>query len=459
MGIIFSVFIFPWMAASEDTTPVLEIHVIGNKTTRENIILRELTFEVGDIITYPDLNEKIERSRNNLLNTRLFNFVEITYQNLTDGIIVKISVVERWYIWPVPIFEHADRNLPAWLRDPEFERLNYGAFLNWNNFRGRKEFLSLKARFGYREQFALGYNKPNLDQEQKHGFSINLNKFRQHEAQIGTEEDIPVFFRESDRYLLETASASLGYIYRPGLYQRHAFFVNYNESLFSNDSLRNDFLGFDESRKSRWVSLNYMLDLDYRDSRPYPLEGFWFNLNFLRRGLGLFDDFEYGKNILSLTGSYHNRLLPRLYHEHAAKVRLTRDEYLPVLFREGLGYSTTLRGFEYYTIEGNSYFINVNALRYELLPQTDYQLKFVPWKQFNKIHFSLYANLFFDMAYIENDFFNHNSNNLGNTLLYSSGLGIDLVTYYDQVYRFEVTRNSLSEWGIYIHLEVPFSRW
>ena len=48
---------------------------------------------------------------------------------------------------------------------------------------------------------------------------------------------------------------------------------------------------------------------------------------------------------------------------------------------------------------------------------------------------------------------------LVNDFLYSTGIGFDLVTYYDQVYRLEFTLNNLGEPGIYLHLETPFRRW
>jgi hypothetical protein len=63
------------------------------------------------------------------------------------------------------------------------------------------------------------------------------------------------------------------------------------------------------------------------------------------------------------------------------------------------------------------------------------------------------------MAWVDASSASENGNNLNNKLLWSTGLGLDLLSYYDQVYRLEFTYNSLGEAGIYLHLETAFSRW
>ena len=55
--------------------------------------------------------------------------------------------------------------------------------------------------------------------------------------------------------------------------------------------------------------------------------------------------------------------------------------------------------------------------------------------------------------------YEYDNNSLVNDFLYSTGIGFDLVTYYDQVYRLEFTLNSLGKTGIFLHLETPFRRW
>lgn len=449
----------PQYGQGEDYLVVDRISIDGNKVTKEKIILRELSFEVGDTILKSGIMEELATSRNNLQNTLLFNFVYMDFMPEGNRIEVRIRVVERWYIWPIPIFEHAERNFPAWLRDPDFEKLNYGLLLDWNNFRGRRETLELKARLGYKEQFAIGYNKPNLDKDQKHGISVALNSFRQNEVILRTKDNKPVYLEDGGSYLSRSISPGLTYTYRPAFYLRHNFSLAYSHIYFGADSLTEEYLGIPTENRIDWFSAAYSIEFDNRDYKIYPLHGYLLRLVLLRRGLGLMKDFKYGKNYMTLVATQHYPIAGRFYFENALKVNLTRDENFPYLFRKALGYDTNLRGFEYYLVDGNSYMASANNLKFNIMERKTFTLGFIPWEQFNKIHFSLYTNLFVDVGYVQGKFYNIDGNNLVNKFLWSTGAGLDLLSYYDQVYRLEFTWNSLGEFGVFLHLETPFNRW
>jgi hypothetical protein len=47
-------------------------------------------------------------------------------------------------------------------------------------------------------------------------------------------------------------------------------------------------------------------------------------------------------------------------------------------------------------------------------------------------------------------------NTLGNALLFGYGAGVDIVTYYDVVVRFEYTFNRRGENGFFLHMGAPF---
>ena len=85
---------------------------IGNKVTKSAIIMRELLFAINDTLSKIDLDKKVIKSRENLLNTSLFNFVRIdTLAIEKNKLDVYITVSERWYTLPLPILEVADPNL------------------------------------------------------------------------------------------------------------------------------------------------------------------------------------------------------------------------------------------------------------------------------------------------------------------------------------------------------------
>ena len=74
---------------------ISELVIRGNKITRENIILRELAFQKGDTILLSEIDEKIKRSRENLLNTSLFNYVTITSEKTEAGNVSVDILVEK----------------------------------------------------------------------------------------------------------------------------------------------------------------------------------------------------------------------------------------------------------------------------------------------------------------------------------------------------------------------------
>lgn len=456
---VFLFFAVPQYGQRENYLIIDSISITGNRVTKEKIILRELTFSVGDTIMKSVIMEELAESKNNLQNTLLFNFVYMDFMPEGNRIEVRIQVVERWYIWPIPIFEHAERNLPTWLRDPEFDKLNYGLLLNWNNFRGRKETLQLKARLGYKEQYAVNYNIPYLDREQKHGMDIGVNRFRQNEIILRTENNQPVFLQDGDGYINRSFSSNITYSYRPQYYFRQSASFAYSRMYFGADSLREEYMGNHNTGTKQWFSVVYNIEYDNRDYKVYPLDGYYFRLSFLQRGLGIISDFDYDKTYLTFAATHHHKIKGRLYFENAGKIRLTRDENVPYIFRQALGYDTNIRGFEFYLVDGNSYFVSSNNLKLNLLERHTFNIPIIPWEQFNKIHFSLFSNIFFDMGYVQGEFYNINGNDLTNKFIWSTGLGLDLLSYYDQVYRLEFTYNSLRDFGVFLHMETPFRKW
>ena len=99
---LFTQLVFP---QQEDLITVGKISVSGDKITHKPIIFRELEFKEGETLSEIQLDNKIELSRQNLLNQSLFNFVFIDKKKIGNIIDIEIRVIERWYIWPIPLLE------------------------------------------------------------------------------------------------------------------------------------------------------------------------------------------------------------------------------------------------------------------------------------------------------------------------------------------------------------------
>ena len=67
----------------------------------------------------------------------------------------------------------------------------------------------------------------------------------------------------------------------------------------------------------------------------------------------------------------------------------------PFINTRGLGYGReAIRGYEYYVIDGQRYFLTRNNIKFELMSKKVVQAGFIPLNKFNTIPFSFYLNLF-----------------------------------------------------------------
>ena len=88
---------------SKDLIRINSIEINGNKKTKDYIILNELAFKVDNRLSIKELEQKITESEENLINLKLFNFVDITSIIDQKNVTIVIDIVERWYVWPYPI--------------------------------------------------------------------------------------------------------------------------------------------------------------------------------------------------------------------------------------------------------------------------------------------------------------------------------------------------------------------
>lgn len=436
---------------------VQDITLEHNQVTHDEIIFRELLFESGDTLTVDHFVGLLRQSRQNLLNTSLFNFVEVMADvDESHTAQVHISFVERWYLWPFPILELGDRNLNTWLGNPRISRLNYGLKVIHENFRGRKETLSLLLRFGYKQNYSLSYIKPYINKAQTLGFVLDMGFNMSRELAYATLNNRQLFHREPSDLIYKQFFVNPGLTYRPAMFSTHTFSMGFTRYEFADTLLALNPL-FTPERQTRvqYFVLSYLYKNDHRDIRAYPLEGYYLDARLSRMGLGLIPKGKMDITMLEASARRFLKLAPRWYLAGGFTSKLSTGSSISYFNQQGLGFEGNLvRGFEDYVVDGQHFLVIKSNLKYALVPQRTTQIDFIDNPRFSLIHYAIYLNLYADAGMVHDRLFN-DFNSLSNQWLGGTGLGLDFVTYYDRVFRVEWSFNSLGESGLFFHLVAP----
>lgn len=436
------------------------IFIIGNRITRDQIVLRELSLKQGDLIWSADLPDVLDRDKKKLINTRLFNKVELKALELEQGKIdLLIDVDERWYTFPVPLLELSDRNFNEWWHNynHDFRRVNYGLRLYQYNMRGRNETLRFLAQFGFQRRFELQYRFPFIDKRQKHGLSV---EFRFHEPKNLAFQtyDHKYEFLKSENILRRDRIAGLTYTYRKSFYNTHTFRVEYVNS-FVKDTVRtlnpNYFHGEGAQQEYGWIG--YGFNADRRDIQAYPLKGFQFGAGMVKYGLTGKDDVD--KFEINLFYTKYFDLGRNFYLSNNANAYWSTPDEVPYTNLGVLGLRRQfVRGYELYVIEGPYFAMNKTTFK-KLIFSRDYHWSDMPIPQFRHIPVAIYLKTYADFAYVENyDYYEQLGMNtrLSSKLLKGFGAGLDIVSSYDVVLRFEYSINGEGEKGFFFHVKREF---
>ncbi len=426
----------------------------GNNITRDNIITRELEFTEGDTLTKNDFQNKLIKSRENLMNRSLFNFVTFSVTESANRENIHINFVERWYIWPIPVFDFADRNINVWWETKDFSRLNYGIDLRVDNFRGRMETLHIILQTGYDKAAIARWEIPYVNKKQKLGVSVAAGIIYNRQINYININNKPVYHDFKDEFARKNYFLETGISYRTGYNSFHNLLLTFN-NLWLNDSLQ--ILNPDYAYKANqynYPELYYKYKLDFRDYAPYPLNGYYFDVQFKKTGFGLLSDMNFTSLEFNFDQYFH--IYNRFYFAYRLSALITnKNKFQPYLARPGIEIDDfDMRGYELYVINGQELGMFKSNFKFEIIPMKTHRIKWIKSEKFGKLFYALYANLFFDAAYAY-DTHTPDNNPLGNQLLWSTGMGIDFVTFYDIVIRLEYSINKQKDTGFYVGLVAP----
>ncbi|MBL0741331.1 hypothetical protein JI741_08870 [Chryseolinea sp. Jin1] len=436
---------------------VNRIFIVGNRITRDRIVLRELSLKPGDTVSTAMLPLVIERDKRKLINTRLFNTVEIKpLEYESDHIDLLIDINERWYTFPSPIFELSDRNFNEWWQNynHDFNRVNYGLRLYQYNMRGRNETLRLTAQFGYQRKFDITYRFPYIDRRQRQGLIINAD-FNETKNLAYKTADHKLVFAEADQILKTTSGGGITYTYRGSFYDTHAIRVEYRSSTIA-DTIQyltpNYFTN--ELKKQRFAILGYQFTSDHRDYIGYPLRGYHFTAGLVKVGFSKHDDVK--KFELNASYSHFIEFKRNYFLSNNSLVFWSTPQNLAYANYSALGYGRQyVRGYELYIIEGPWHLVNKTTFKKRIFSKV-YNLNAMPIRQFRYLPLSIYIKTYADLGYVKNYPNYTNSMRLTDKVISGAGAGLDIVASYDSVFRLEYTFNGEGDHGFFFNFRREF---
>ncbi len=439
----------------------------GNSITKKHIIYREIPFTTGSRIVTNSILSRLEEARLNLINTQLFlevlpAVVSWDHQTIDFLFVVK----ERWYIFPVPYFKLIDRNPNQWLieQNASLERVNYGLKFNWENVSGRRDKLRFNYVNGYSRQFVLYYEQPYADRSLEHGFLGGAFYSQTRQMAFATDSNKQVFYPAANNTIDEFVNTSLrieaGYSYRKGVKHRHAVRLAWVSekipdtvlTIIENNFSKGYLPYFSNGRpQQNFMELTYSYQYFNVNNIPYPWKGFAFSGNFLQRGLG-----GKGMNLWELktkAGQYFEfNKKSSLALMGMALIKLPFRQ--PMFNMQAMGYGDFyLRGLEYYVVDGVLAGIFKATLRRELF-ELRVPTLFIKNEKYKKIPFKIVAKIYGDVGGAHAPYFTNSI--LNDKLMYTYGAGVDVLSYYDFVARFEYSFNQLGEKGLFLHLRREF---
>lgn len=453
--LIFFLFVITDFLGNSQNQKIYKISITGNTKTKERVINRATGISLNDTIPKKELAVKLKEAKVNLINTSLFNSVqvsELSTGNLTEVIIM---VEERWYFWPYLILENAETNFNTWWQTKKLNRLNYGLNLNKENTRGANEYLIFVVQLGYSKQIGLGYKIPFFNEKTNFGGEFWTLYKQRREIVYGTENNKRQFLTEPNNGKLRQEFFSKFILtYSENYNRKHSVETRYQHA-FLGDTILDINPNYFGNNKNfiNYIAISYNYRIDKRNNRAYPLKGYFLDFGLHQKGLGLlYKENSATYSIIQLRK--YGEIKPRLNYGVSIKSRINLKNDIPYYFQQALGYDDFVRGFEYYVIDGEHYGLLKSSLKYTLVKPKIKKLKWPKDFRFNNFQYALYLNSYVDAGYVQNNY-SGSFNNYSNKLISGYGIGLDLVTYYDKIVRFEYSFNNFGENGFYLHFRQP----
>ncbi|MCL6523718.1 MAG: hypothetical protein K6T34_03560 [Thermoflavifilum sp.] len=428
---------------------IRHVEIEGNKKTNDAIILRELNLHPGDTLNSHDAPRLLEEARQRVINTSLFLSVNVFLKNLSGNQVdVVVLVAERWYVFPVPIFSLADRNFNVWWVEHhhQLNRVNYGINFLDNNLTGNNDQLIFTIQSGYTYKYAIAYNLPYFDKVMHAGLGLVAGYNRNREVNYITSNNKQVYVKTPE-FIYKNWYGGIQFSYRKNIRTRHLLSLTYRDLSIADTVriLNPDYLPAGTTHQ-RYMELRYRFSYTGADNWAYPLRGFNFIADLSQQGFGWLGRVHLSQ--LQLITAYYRPLFSKIYLAVGFRTQIQLPAHQPYFLRQSMGYyENYLRGLEYNVVDASAFGILKTNLKYQI-GKWNIHLPVIPDK-FAHVPLAVYLKLYADVGYAYDPY--RENSYLSNKWLFTKGVGIDVVTFYDVRLRIEYSFNQFGQNGLFLH--------
>jgi outer membrane protein assembly factor BamA len=418
------------ITSSDYSVKIDSIIINGNIITDEFIILRELTFHKGDMLTH----SVAAYNRDRVYSLNIFNKVTIKPVISEGKTFAVIDVEEAWYIWPIPFAE---------LKDRDWKKISYGLDLSVKNFRGMNETIRTRFAFGYDPMVSVSYTRPAI--------FYGSNSFLTVAVSYADVQNLSVLSHEQYGSIFDQKQVNAQVI------------LGERFSLFHNVSITGGFnyietpvyvprtnINVSNGRIDRMFYIGAGYVYDTRDLAQFPKNGILGTANVMTKGLGM-EDISY--QVYTFDFRDYQRLFDDFHSKWRVASRITTGT-VPSYDISFLGYGERIRGNSQVVLEGNNYYVTNLEFFHPVIKDMDLDFSFVPIvpKQLLSYRVALYAEIFGDAGTVTQRGENIRINNFES----GYGFGFTLLILPYNIFRVELAFNDYFKSELLVDLGISF---
>ncbi|MGE5456976.1 MAG: BamA/TamA family outer membrane protein [Methanococcaceae archaeon] len=348
------------------------IKITGNKITKDEVILRELSIKPGDLIN----DRIIQYNKERIYSLGLFTFVRINPAVIKNSVQLIIQVDESWYIWPVPFID---------IRDNLIRKMSYGMDIQYRNFRGMNETIGLRFALGYDPSLSLSYYRPWLIKAYDIAFFANFY------YQRVLNKSAEAFYLYGSDFEHTILSGSLGIGKRFGLF--HMLSVSTGFDYIETPKYLSPISASNE-RIDRIYKAGLGYVYDSRNLKQFPDSGIYSSASYIQKGFGI-NNVSY--SVMNLDFRHYFSIAGDLSLKWRLAARFAVGHKVPLYDYSFLGAGEKVRGHFNDIREGIDSYVGSIEMKYPLINEWDLSLKLplIP-RELSSARIRIFTNLFYD---------------------------------------------------------------